>query len=83
MTIERGHIGHKDAIAITTQVMEMVRESVAMDVDASKPLAIQGIDSLAAMELRQKLQVSATFHPLSVFKPIGQGKSNYLATSPF
>ncbi len=38
-------------------VSEIVKGLVGQDVAADAPLVAQGLDSLAAMELRQKLQV--------------------------
>ena len=46
-----------DAAGLEAEVAGMVRGFVGADVDVSAPLAAQGLDSLAAMELRQKLQV--------------------------
>ena len=48
-----------DAAALEAEVAGMVRGFVGADVDTSAPLAAQGLDSLAAMELRQKLQVAS------------------------
>lgn len=42
---------------VTAEIMQMVASFVGRDVDADLPLVAQGLDSLAAMELRQKLQV--------------------------
>ena len=42
---------------VEAAVLEVVAELVGDDVDVGEPLAGQGLDSLAAMELRQKLQV--------------------------
>lgn len=54
-----------DPSALEAEIKEMVAGYVGMDVDVSMPLAAQGLDSLAAMELRQKLQVlSAAAPPL-------------------
>ena len=41
-------------------VLVMVRELVGADIAPDVPLGAQGLDSLAAMELRQKLQVQAS-----------------------
>lgn len=47
-----------DTAALEATIMEMVRGYVGDKVvTADEPLAQQGLDSLAAMELRQKLQV--------------------------
>lgn len=42
---------------IQSTISDLVRSYVGDEVDANAPLAQQGLDSLAAMELRQKLQV--------------------------
>ncbi len=42
---------------VEAAVLEVVADLVGDDVDVGEPLAGQGLDSLAAMELRQKLQV--------------------------
>ena len=49
---------HIDPLTLEAEICGMVAGYVGADVDVSLPLAIQGLDSLAAMELRQKLQVS-------------------------
>ena len=41
-------------------VLGIVRELVGADIAPDMPLATQGLDSLAGMELRQKLQVRAS-----------------------
>lgn len=46
-------------VDVEAAVLEVVRDLVGGDVDVGEPLAGQGLDSLAAMELRQKLQVGA------------------------
>ena len=46
-----------DKADVRTQVIELLRGYLEEEVDIAKPLAMQGIDSLASMELRQKLQV--------------------------
>ena len=43
-------------------VLSVVRDLVGADVDPAAPLGAQGLDSLAAMELRQKLQVACCIH---------------------
>lgn len=48
---------HLDPQTLEAEICGMVAGYVGTDVDASMPLAAQGLDSLAAMELRQKLQV--------------------------
>ena len=47
------------AAELEAEVVGMVASFVGADVDPTTPLAAQGLDSLAAMELRQKLQVPA------------------------
>ena len=42
---------------IEAAVLEVVQDLVGDGIDVGEPLAGQGLDSLAAMELRQKLQV--------------------------
>ena len=49
-----------DPAALERQVVDLVRSYVGDDVSPEEPLNKQGLDSLAAMELRQKLQVSVT-----------------------
>ena len=39
-------------------MLEVAADLVGGSIDVGEPLAGQGLDSLAAMELRQKLQVS-------------------------
>lgn len=46
-----------DIAAIQQQIIAIVKGYVDDDVDMEKPLAMQGLDSLAFMELRQKLEV--------------------------
>ena len=46
-----------DIAAIQQQIIDIVKGYVDDDVDVEKPLAMQGLDSLAFMELRQKLEV--------------------------
>lgn len=43
--------------SIQAVVSEIVKDLVGQEVAADAPLAAQGLDSLAAMELRQRLQV--------------------------
>ena len=47
----------KDAAEIEADIVALVQDFVGPNVSADQPLAAQGLDSLAAMELRQKLQV--------------------------
>jgi aryl carrier-like protein len=49
--------GQQSLQQLEATVMEIVKELVGADVAPGAPLAAQGLDSLAAMELRQKLQV--------------------------
>ena len=42
---------------LQAEVTHLVQGYLGADVDPAAPLAAQGLDSLAAMELRQKLQV--------------------------
>lgn len=49
--------GGIDAAALQQEILEMVRGFVGADVAVDQPLVAQGLDSLAGMELRQKLQV--------------------------
>ena len=60
--------GHTDVdpAELEGEIRDMVSGYVGADVDVSMPLAAQGLDSLAAMELRQKLQVRC-FFPLGRF----------------
>ena len=55
-TTSTGQVG-LSAAALQQQILELVKGFVGSDVSADMPLAAQGLDSLAAMELRQKLQV--------------------------
>ena len=48
------------SIEDTLQLFQ-VRDLVGADVSPAEPLAAQGLDSLAGMELRQKLQVTCRF----------------------
>ena len=48
----------KDAASLEAEILTLVHRFVGANVSAHQPLAAQGLDSLAAMELRQKLQVS-------------------------
>lgn len=43
-------------------MLKVASELIGGSVDIGEPLAGQGLDSLAAMELRQKLQVQFTWH---------------------
>lgn len=43
--------------AIQAVISEIVKDLVGQDVALEAPLVAQGLDSLAAMELRQRLQV--------------------------
>ena len=47
-------------------IMEALQELVGETVDPNKPLFGQGLDSLAAIELRQKLQVRLCFSAKSL-----------------
>ena len=47
----------KGAAEIELDIIALVQDFVGPNVSAGQPLAAQGLDSLAAMELRQKLQV--------------------------
>ena len=47
-----------DAAVVAIKVIEFVQEYTGAEVDIAVPLHVQGIDSIANMELRQKLQVS-------------------------
>ena len=51
-------------------VLEVVQELTGEVVDPDQPLAVQGLDSLAAMELRQKLQVRPTPHCILMYDPV-------------
>lgn len=42
-------------------IMDTLRDLIGETVDPAKPLIGQGLDSLAAMELRQKLQVCSFY----------------------
>ncbi|CAL8466746.1 g6282 [Coccomyxa elongata] len=53
---EEGEHMHLDPETLEAEIRGMVAGYVGEDVDVSMPLAAQGLDSLAAMELRQKLQ---------------------------
>jgi hypothetical protein len=44
-------------VALQQEILDMVRGFVGADVAVDQPLVAQGLDSLAGMELRQKLQV--------------------------
>lgn len=44
---------------VEAAVLAVARDLIGGDVDVGEPLAGQGLDSLAAMELRQKLHVSS------------------------
>lgn len=46
---------------VQAAVLECVKELLGLDVTIDAPLAAQGLDSLAALELRQKLQVRSAF----------------------
>ncbi len=50
--------GRLDAAIVEEKVIGLVQGYVEAIVDVTKPLILQGMDSLASMELRQKLQVS-------------------------
>ena len=50
-----------DAAVIAAKVTEIVQEYIDDKIDITRPLHIQGIDSIANMELRQKLQVRSFF----------------------
>ena len=43
---------------LETTILSLVQDLIGPDVTPDAPLSSQGLDSLAAMELRQKLQVS-------------------------
>ena len=47
----------RDAASLEAEILALVEGFVGSEVSVEKPLAAQGLDSLAAMELRQKLQV--------------------------
>ncbi len=47
----------RDAASVEAEILALVQGFVGPEVSADQPLATQGLDSLAAMELRQKLQV--------------------------
>ena len=49
-----------DPAALEQQVVDLLRSYVGDEVSPEEPLNKQGLDSLAAMELRQKLQVRIT-----------------------
>ena len=65
-----------DRATIAQIVTELVVSYVGNDVQRDMPLAQQGLDSLASMELRQKLQVSLSaghvFHPLQLDRCLDQ-----------
>lgn len=46
-----------DAPHIEAELINIVEAYVGSKIDVHNPLANQGLDSLAALELRQKLQV--------------------------
>eukprot|EP00884_Botryococcus_braunii_P010404 jgi/Botrbrau1/19365/Bobra.0471s0002.1 len=52
--------------AIELEIMEMVVGFVGHEVSVDQPLAAQGLDSLAAMELRQKLQERFSSTPTTI-----------------
>lgn len=52
-----------DPVALQEEMLELVKGFVGADVAPDQPLVSQGLDSLAAMELRQKLQVSSLPQP--------------------
>ena len=50
--------GRLDAAIVEEKVIGLVQGYMEAAIDITKPLILQGMDSLANMELRQKLQVS-------------------------
>lgn len=52
------------AADLEEQVMSVIRDLVGADVAKDQPLVAQGLDSLASMELRQKLQVKLHSTPI-------------------
>lgn len=58
----------KSQFELEKTIVEVVRELTGESVDPDQPLAGQGLDSLAAMELRQKLQVHYNSHAVSVLE---------------
>lgn len=57
MNPESSRITVTSPAALEAEIKEMVMGYVGTGMDVNVPLAAQGLDSLAAMELRQKLQV--------------------------
>ena len=57
--------------SIQSNVLEIVRDLVGADVQLEAPLVAQGLDSLAAMELRQKLQVRSLHETALEFSQLG------------
>ena len=67
----------RDAAAIEVEILSLVQGFVGPDVSAEQPLASQGLDSLAAMELRQRLQVcTCTVATWSIMLPLCSSKDS-------
>lgn len=50
----------KSQFELEKVIMDALQDLIGETVDPAKPLAGQGLDSLAAMELRQKLEVCSS-----------------------
>ena len=49
---------HVDAYHVQRHLVDLISRYVKVEIDIAKPLATQGMDSLATMELRRDVQVS-------------------------